>query len=170
MPADMPNHESAIRTTGDVCIIGSRSLTAQPAETRSHRRRPARAGSLLGVVSGGVAVPGGAGVGVLAFGGGVVEAEGLGDDGGGCLRDELAEGGDPCGAHGESEVSELGEDGGVGGWLAWVAAGEQPVAGGGGAVGDELEEQAGEGFGDRRSRVTEVDVSCSAFSGQGICG
>ena len=53
----------------------------------------------------GVAVPGGACVGVLAFGGCVVEAEGFGDDGGGGLEDELAQGGDPCGAHGEAEAA-----------------------------------------------------------------
>ena len=60
-------------------------------------------GLLRCVVAGWVAVPGGAGVGVLAFGGCVVEAEGFGDDGGGGLEDELAECGDPCGAHGEAE-------------------------------------------------------------------
>jgi hypothetical protein len=62
-------------------------------------------GLLLCVVAGGVAVPGGACVGVLAFGGCVVEAEGFGDDGGGCLEDELAERGDPRGAHGEAEAA-----------------------------------------------------------------
>lgn len=60
---------------------------------------------LLCVVAGGVAAPGCACVGVLAFGGRVMEAEGFGDDGGGGLGDELAERGDPCGAHGESEVA-----------------------------------------------------------------
>jgi len=122
------------------------------------------------VVAGGVTVPGCACAGVLAFGGRVVEAEGLGDDGGGCLEDELAEGGDPCGTHRESEVAQLGEDGGVGGWLAWVAAGDQPVAGGGGAVGDELEEQAGEGFGDGGGRVAEMDVHLAVVAAGDVAG
>jgi hypothetical protein len=33
----------------------------------------------------------------------VMESEGMGDDGGGGLEDERAQGGDPCGADGESE-------------------------------------------------------------------
>lgn len=64
-----------------------------------------RVGLLLWVVAGGVAVPGCACVGVLTFGGCVVEAEGSGDDGGGCLEDELAEGGDPRGADREPEAA-----------------------------------------------------------------
>jgi hypothetical protein len=44
----------------------------------------------------GVAAPGGAGVDVLAGGRGVVEAEGVGDDGGGDLEDELAQRGYLC--------------------------------------------------------------------------
>jgi hypothetical protein len=62
------------------------------------------------------------------------------------LEDELAEGGDPYGAQGESAGAELGGDGGVAGWLAGVAAGEEPLAGTG-AVGGQLQEQAGEGRG-----------------------
>jgi hypothetical protein len=46
--------------------------------------------SLPCVAGGGVAVPGAAGVGVLALGGGVVEPEGVSGDGGGHLQDELA--------------------------------------------------------------------------------
>jgi hypothetical protein len=42
---------------------------------------------------------------------------------------ELAERGDPAGPHREPEAAELVEDGDVGGWLAGVAAGEQPGAG-----------------------------------------
>ena len=60
---------------------------------------------LLGVVATGVVDPGSGGVGVLALGGGVVESEGFGDDGGGGLEDELAQGGDPGGPHRESEVA-----------------------------------------------------------------
>src|SRR5262249_39652382 len=53
------------------------------------------------VAAGGVVGPGSGGVGPLPLGGGVVEAEGFGDDGGGGLEDELAQGGDPGSAHGE---------------------------------------------------------------------
>src|SRR5262245_38138608 len=86
--------------------------------------------SLLGVVAAAcVPAPGCACVYVLACGGGVVESEGVGDDGGGDLEDELAQGGDAAGAHGQAEVAELGEHGAVVGRLAGVAAGEQPGAG-----------------------------------------
>ena len=77
----------------------------------------------------GVPAPGGAGVDVLAGGGGVVEAEGVGDDGGGDLQDELAQRRDAGGAQGQAVVAELGGDGAVGGGLAGMAAGEQPAAG-----------------------------------------
>jgi hypothetical protein len=63
----------------------------------------------------------------LAGGGGVVEAEGVGDDGGGDLEDELAQRGDAGGAQRQAVVAELGGHALVGG-LAGVAAGEQPVA------------------------------------------
>jgi hypothetical protein len=59
-------------------------------------------------------------MGVLACGGGVVESEGVGDDRGGDLQDELAQGGDAGGAHGQAEVAELGGHGPVGGGLAGV--------------------------------------------------
>jgi hypothetical protein len=62
---------------------------------------------------GGAAGPGGASVDVLAVGGGLVEAEGVSDDGRGGLGDELAERGDPAGAHGEAEAAELVEDRGA---------------------------------------------------------
>src|SRR5439155_26809501 len=92
------------------------------------------------VAAGGVVGPGAGGVGPLPLGGGVVEAEGFGDDRGGGLEDELAQGGDQGGAHGEAEVAEQGEDGGVGGGLAGVAAGEQSGAAVGWPAGDLLEE------------------------------
>ncbi len=57
------------------------------------------------VVAAGIVAPVAACFEVLAFGGGVVEAEGFGDDGGGGLEDELAERGDPCGPQGEAEVA-----------------------------------------------------------------
>jgi len=41
---------------------------------------------------------------------GLVEAEGVGDDGGRGLGGELAERGDPAGAHGEAEAAELVEE------------------------------------------------------------
>ena len=50
---------------------------------------------------------------MLAVGGGLVEAEGVSDDGRGGLGDELAERGDPAGAHGEAEAAELVEDRGA---------------------------------------------------------
>lgn len=59
---------------------------------------------LLCVVPIGVVAPGSCGAGVLTLGGGVVEAEGLGDDRGGGLEDEVAEGGDPCGAQGDPQA------------------------------------------------------------------
>jgi hypothetical protein len=58
-----------------------------------------------------------------------VESEGVGDDGGGDLQDELAQGGDAGGAQGQPEIAELGGHGPVFGGLAGVAAGEQPGAG-----------------------------------------
>ena len=45
---------------------------------------------------------------MLAGGGGVVEAEGVGDDGGGDGEDELAQGGDAGGAQRQAVVAELG--------------------------------------------------------------
>src|SRR5437764_4258095 len=109
------------------------------------------------VAAGGVVGPGAGGVGPVPLGGGVVEAEGFGDDRGGGLEDELAQGGDPGGAHGEAEVAEQGEDGGVGGGLAGVAAGEQPGAAVGWPAVDLLVEQGGEGLGDGCGRVAEAD-------------
>ncbi len=90
----------------------------------------------------------------------MVESEGVGDDGGGDLQDELAQGGDPRGAQGQAEVAQLGEHGPVAGGLASVAAGEQPGAGvvGGDVVvaaGGELVQQRVERGGDGAGRVTE---------------
>ena len=59
------------------------------------------------VVSAGVVAPEGACVDVLACRGGVVETEGVGDDGGGDLQDELAQRGSAGGAHGQAVVAEL---------------------------------------------------------------
>jgi hypothetical protein len=66
---------------------------------------------------------------VLAAGGGVVESEGVGDDGGGDLEDELGQGGDAGGAQGQAEGAELVGHRVAGGGLAGLAAGEQPSAG-----------------------------------------
>jgi hypothetical protein len=67
---------------------------------------------LLGfMVAGRVLAPGGACVYVLPGGGGVVESEGVGNDGGGDGEDELAQGGDAGGAQGQAEGAELGGHG-----------------------------------------------------------
>jgi len=122
-----------------------------------------RAGlAVLGVVAAGVPAPGGSCVDVLAAGGGVVESEGVGDDGGGDLEDELAQGGDAGGAQGQAEGAELVGHGVVGGGLAGLAAGEQPSAGGVGgdvvvAGGGELVQQRVEGGGDGAWRVAEPE-------------
>jgi len=58
----------------------------------------------------------------------VMESEGVGDDGGGDLKDELAQGKDARGAQRQAVVAELPGHGAVGGGLADVAAGEQQVA------------------------------------------
>src|SRR5216684_6538027 len=88
-----------------------------------------------------------------------VVAEGLGDDGGGGLEDELAQGGGERGAGGDAELAgQRGHGGGVE-RLAGAAAGEQPPAGGvGGGVhvlpaGGQLEQQGGEWLGDGDGRV-----------------
>ena len=80
--------------------------------------------------------------------------------GAGTCEDELAQGGDPGGAHGQAEVAELDEHGPVAGGLAGVAAGEQPGAGvvGGDVVvaaGGELVQQRVERRGDGAGRVAE---------------
>ena len=107
-----------------------------------------------------VPAPGSTGVDVLAGGGGVVEAEGVGDDGGGDLEDELAQSGDARGAQRQAVVAELGGHRVVGGGLPGVAAGEQPVAAvvGGHVVvagGGELVQQRAKRHGDRAGRVAE---------------
>src|SRR5260370_30887442 len=58
------------------------------------------------VVTGGVAGPGSSGLGGVPVGGVVVVAEGLGDDGGGGLEDEPAQGGGERGAGGDAELAE----------------------------------------------------------------
>ena len=60
------------------------------------------------MVAAGVLAPGGACIYVLAGGGRVVEAEGVGDNRGRGLEDELAQGGDAGGAQGQAESAELG--------------------------------------------------------------
>ena len=90
----------------------------------------------------------------------MVEAEGAGDDGGGNLQDELAQRGDPGGAQRQPVLAELGGHGTVGGGLAGVAAGEQPVAAvvGGDVVvagGGELVQQRAERRRDGAGRVAE---------------
>jgi hypothetical protein len=84
----------------------------------------------------------------------VVVAEGVGDDGCRGLEDELPEGGHSGGLRGDAElVDERQQCSGVE-WLACPLAGEQPAAiwvGGAGQVllvRDELEQNAGECFGD----------------------
>jgi hypothetical protein len=52
-----------------------------------------------------VTAPRGASADVLPCGGGVVESEGVGDDRGGDLEDELAQGRDAGGAQGQAEVA-----------------------------------------------------------------
>src|SRR5260370_32102276 len=109
----------------------------------------------LCVVAGGVAGPASPGVGGVAVGGVVVVAEGLGDDGGGGLEDELAQGGGERGAGGDAELAEQRGHGRGVERLAVAAAGEQPPGGGvGGGVhvlpaGGQLEQQGGEWLGDR---------------------
>jgi hypothetical protein len=97
----------------------------------------------------------------MPVGGVVVVAEGLGDDGGGGLEGELAQGGGERGAGGDAELGEQRGHGRGVERLAGAAAGEQPAAGGvGGGVhvlpaGGQLEQQAGEWPGDGGWRVAE---------------
>ena len=116
---------------------------------------------LVLVTVAGVLAPGCACVDVLTCGGGVVEAEGAGDDGGGDGEDELAQGGDAGGAQRQAEGAELVGHGVVVGGLAGVAAGKQPPAGvvGGDVVvaaGSELVQQCVEGCRDGAGRVAEA--------------
>jgi len=60
----------------------------------------------------------------------VVETEGVGDDGCGCLEDELPQRGDAGGSHRQAEVVELGQHAAVGDRLPRVARWEQPRVGG----------------------------------------
>ena len=53
----------------------------------------------------------------------MVEAEGVGDDGGRDLQDELAQRGDAGGAQRQAVLAELGGDAAVLGGLAGIAAG-----------------------------------------------
>src|SRR5580704_12827464 len=76
----------------------------------------------------GVLAPRSACLDVLAGGGGVVEAERAGNDRSGNLQDELPQRRDPGGAQRQPVLAELGGHGTVGGGLAGVPAGEQPVA------------------------------------------
>jgi hypothetical protein len=102
---------------------------------------------------------------VPARGGGVVEAECVGDDGGGDLEDELAQGGDPCGAQGQAEVAELLGQALVFGGLSGLAAGEQPGAGAVGrnvvmaSVGD-LVQQVNVTFGAMRANCDPLEGRC----------
>jgi hypothetical protein len=93
---------------------------------------------------------------VLACRGGVVESECVGDDGGGDLEDELAQGGGAGGAHGQAVGAELPGRALVVGGLPCLAAGEQPGAGvvdrdvvmaGGGELVQQFVELGGTGLG-----------------------
>src|SRR6266851_913835 len=89
----------------------------------------------LSVVAWGVAGPASPGLGGVAVGGVVVVAEGLGDDGGGCLEDELAQRRGERGAGGNAELAEQRGHGRGVERLPGAAAGEQPPAAGvGGGV------------------------------------
>jgi len=59
------------------------------------------------MVAGGVVGPGASGVCAVPLGGDRVVAEGLGDDGGGCLQDELAQRGGAGGLEGDAEGADL---------------------------------------------------------------
>ena len=90
----------------------------------------------------------------------MVEAERAGDDGSGNLQDQLAQRGDPGSTQRQAVIAELGSHGTVGGGLAGVPAGEQPVAAvvGGDVVvagGGELVQQRVERRRDRAGRVAE---------------
>src|SRR5260370_31061089 len=90
----------------------------------------ARPGELvLCVVTGGVAGPGLPGLGGVAVHGQMAVSEGPGDDGGGGLEDEIAQGGGAGGGRGDAELAQRGPQRvGVQG-LSGPAAGEQPAAG-----------------------------------------
>ncbi len=60
----------------------------------------------LSVVAGGVAGPGLAGLGCVAVRGQMAVTEGLGDDGGRGLEDELAQGGGSGGRRGDAELAQ----------------------------------------------------------------
>jgi hypothetical protein len=112
---------------------------------------------------------------VLAGGGGVVEAEGVGDDGGGDLQDELAQGGDPSIAHRQAKVTELDEHAPVAGGLAGVAAGEQPAAGvvGGDVVvaaGGELVQQRIERRRDGAGRIAQPQPGLAVVVADQVTG
>ena len=90
----------------------------------------------------------------------MVEAERAGDDGSGNLQDELAQRRDPGSAQRQPVLAKLGGHGAVGGGLAGVPAGEQPVAAvvGGDVVvagGGELVQQRAERRRDGAGRVAE---------------
>ena len=83
---------------------------------------------------------------------------GVGDDGGGGLADEVAQGGGAGGRRGDAELAQRGPQRvGVEG-LPGPAAGVKPAAGGVGRgagvlpAGGQLEEQAGEGLGSRSAK------------------
>lgn len=77
------------------------------------------------MVAGGVPTPRAARAGDLPGGGGGVEAEGVGDDWGGGLQDELAQRGDAGLLDRESERAQPGVQGGVGDGLSGEPSGEQ---------------------------------------------
>ncbi len=119
----------------------------------------------------GVVGPGAAGVGAVPLGGDRVVAEGLSDDRGGCLQDELAQGGGAGGLDRDSEGADLlAQAAGVQG-LAGATAGEQPAAvrvrRGGHVVpvGRGGQQESGEGLGHRDGRVAEPEEDLVAVAG-----
>ena len=86
--------------------------------------------------------------------GGVVVAEGVGDDRCGCLLDEFAERGDAGLLEGEAEFAQCAVQGAVGDGLGGESAGEQPLVAAAAAlvVVDELVQQRGDGRGDGAGR------------------
>ena len=138
--------------------------------------RACRGRLLLCVVAGGVAGPCLAGLGCVAVRGQMAVAEGLGDDGDRGLADEVAQGGGAGGRRGDAELAQRGPQRvGVEG-LPGPAAGEQPAAGGVGRgagvlpARGQLEEQAGEGLGDRDGRVAEPQEQLPVLIGDVVDG
>lgn len=85
--------DESVQRHGKLCAVGACRQIRWTSRRSVTGRGPLVCWALAGGLVPGcdVAVPGAAGVVVLAVGGGVVEAEGLGDDGCGDVEDELAQ-------------------------------------------------------------------------------